>query len=231
MHRLVVKTVVFVAKDIIRENEELARKLRSLYDKYKVKVFEFLGGPGSGKTSIIERLLEHFVKDFSPSQIAYIGGDVATSLDSKRIEKYGIRTVQVNTGGTCHLEVPHVEAALERLGGEEALREIKYLFIENVGNIICPFNFPLGAHARIMVADVAEGEDKFVKHPLSTRVSDIIVINKVDIASAINVNIDKLVKDAKMINPRAPILLVSAKTGEGIGELYKLLLSIGFKGR
>ncbi len=221
-----VKTVVFVAKDVIRENEKLAERLRRLYDKYGVKVFEFLGGPGSGKTTLIERLLERFTRDYSPEQIAYIGGDVATSLDTERIAKYGVHAVQVNTGGTCHLEVPHVEAAIKQLGGEEALSRIKFMIIENVGNIICPFNFPLGAHARIMVADVAEGEDKFVKHPLSTKVSDVIVINKVDLAKLLGVNLDRMIADARRINPRAPIVLVSARTGEGVDKLYSLLLEI-----
>jgi hydrogenase nickel incorporation protein HypB len=221
-----VKTVVFVAKDIIAENEKLAQKLRQFYDRYGVKVFEFLGGPGSGKTLLIERLIQRFLQRYRPDEIAYIGGDVATSLDTQRIAKYGVHAVQINTGGTCHLEVPHVEAAIEKLGGEEVLSKLKIMIIENVGNIICPFNFPLGAHARIMVADVAEGEDKFIKHPLSTKVSDVIVINKIDLADTIGVNVNKMIEDARRINPRAPILLVSAKTGQGVDELYRLLLKI-----
>jgi len=226
-----VRTVVFVAKDVIAENERLAQRLRQLYDKYGVKVFEFLGGPGSGKTTLIERLLERFTRDYRPEEIAYIGGDVATSLDTERIVKYGVQAVQINTGGTCHLEVPHVEAAIEKLGGEEALSKLKFMIIENVGNIICPFNFPLGAHARIMVADVTEGEDKFVKHPLSTRVSDVIAINKVDLAEILGINLERMIEDARRINPRAPVLLVSARTGQGVDELYKLLLRIAGEAR
>jgi len=222
----VVKRVEFVAKDIIAENERLAAKLRSLYDELGVKVLEFLGGPGSGKTLVIERLLELMTKDVDPSSIVYIGGDVATSLDAERIAKYGVKTIQINTGGTCHLEVPHIEEAIKALGGPQELSKARIMIIENVGNIICPFNFPLGAHLRIMVADVAEGEDKFVKHPLSTMVSDLIVINKIDIADAMGVNVDKMIEDAKRINPRAPVVLVSAKKGLGIGKLYRLILDM-----
>ena len=223
---VVAKLVRFIGKDIIRENEEKARALRRLYDEAGVVVFEFLGGPGSGKTSVIERLVERLLKDYKPEEIIYIGGDIATTLDTERIAKYGVRHVQINTGGTCHLEAPHVEAAIKALGGSESLKTAKIMIIENVGNLICPFNFPLGAHARIMVADVAEGEDKFIKHPLSTKVSDVIVINKVDLAEAIGVNLDKMINDARKLNPHAPIVLVSAKTGQGIEELYKILQNI-----
>lgn len=218
-----VKTVVFVGKDVIEENAKLAQRLRELYDKYGVVVYEFLGGPGSGKTSLIEKLVPIMLREYKPERILYIGGDVATTLDTERIAKLGIRTVQINTGGTCHLEVPHIEATLKQLGGEEILRDLDVIIIENVGNLICPFNFPLGAHARIMVVSVAEGEDKFIKHPVSTKVSDIIVINKIDLAKAVGVNVDYMIKTAKEINPRAPIILASAKTGEGVEKLYKVM--------
>ena len=218
-----VKTVVFVGKDVIEENAKKAQRLRELYDKYGVTVYEFLGGPGSGKTSIIEKLVPLLLRDHDRDRILYIGGDVATTLDTERIAKLGIRTIQINTGGTCYLEVPHIEAAIRQLGGEDGLRDLDVIIIENVGNLICPFNFPLGAHARIMVVSVAEGEDKFIKHPISTKVSDIIVINKIDLAKAINADIDYMVKTAKEINPRAPIILASARTGEGIERLYQVL--------
>ena len=218
-----VKTVVFVGKDVIEENAKLAQRLRELYDKYGVVVYEFLGGPGSGKTSLIEKLVPLMLREYKPERILYIGGDVATTLDTERIARLGIKTVQINTGGTCHLEVPHIEATLKQLGGEEVLRDLDVVIIENVGNLICPFNFPLGAHARIMVVSVAEGEDKFIKHPVSTKVSDIIVINKIDLAKAVGVNVDYMIKTAKEINPRAPIVLVSARTGEGVEELYRVM--------
>ncbi|BES82311.1 hydrogenase nickel incorporation protein HypB [Pyrodictium abyssi] len=225
-----VEVVRFIGKNIVEENARLAEKLRRLYNEAGVKVFEFLGGPGSGKTSVIERLVERMLRDYRPDEIGYIGGDIATTLDTERIARYGVRHVQINTGGTCHLEVPHVEAAIRALGGAEALRRLKVLIIENVGNLICPFNFPLGAHARVLVADVAEGEDKFVKHPLSTRASDVIVINKVDIAGAVDVDVEKLVRDARSLNPRAPIVLVSARTGQGIEELYRVLMELAGSG-
>lgn len=218
-----VTKIEFIGKDIIEENKKLAEELRNLYDASNVTVYEFLGGPGSGKTTLIEKLLEFFIKNSDPRSLAYIGGDVATTLDTDRIARFGVHAIQINTGGLCHLEVPHIRAAIERLGGLEFLRKIKYLIIENVGNMICPFSFPLGAHARIMVADVAEGEDKFIKHPLSTLVSDIIIINKIDLAEYLRIDLDKMIKDAKRINPRAETFLVSAKTGFGLDKVYRRL--------
>jgi hydrogenase nickel incorporation protein HypB len=220
---VLVEKVIFIGKDIIEENMRLAQKLRTIYDRYNVKVFEFLGGPGSGKTSILERLITLYTRIVPAEKIAYIGGDVATTLDAERIAKTGVRVVQVNTGGTCHLEVPHVEKAIETLGGFDSLRNLEIIFIENVGNIICPFNFPLGAHARIMIADVTEGEDKFVKHPLSTRVSDIIVINKIDLAEYMGVDVNRMIMDVRRINPRAKIILASARLNKGINNLLEIL--------
>ncbi|MEB3798174.1 MAG: hydrogenase nickel incorporation protein HypB [Caldisphaeraceae archaeon] len=221
-----VDRVVFVAKDVIEENKKLAMRLKGIYDSCGITALEFLGGPGSGKTTLIERLLEYMVKDFKSDEIVYIGGDVATTFDTERISSFGVHTIQINTGGTCHLEVPHIEAAIERLGGIEFLKKRKFLIIENVGNMICPFSFPLGAHARIMVADVAEGVDKFLKHPLSTLVSDIIIINKIDLAEYIGINVNKMIEDAHRINPKAPVFLASAKTRQGINDVYNTLISL-----
>ncbi len=217
---MVRKVVFHVMKDIIDENVKLANELQKEFNEAGVKVLEFLGGPGSGKTSIIERLIPLLLKNYEPNEIGYIGGDIATSFDTERIARYGVRAVQINTGGTCHLEVRHVRKAIEALGG---LRGLKILFIENVGNLICPFSFPLGAHARILVLDVASGEDKPLKHPMSVRKSDIIVVNKIDIAKPLGVDVEKIIELARKVNPKAPIMPVSAKTGEGIIQLYSLL--------
>jgi len=193
-----------------------AQQLRRLYDEHGVRVFEFLGSPGSGKTALIEALIDR-IKD--KYKILYLGGDVASTLDAERVAKHGVDSVEINTGGICHLEPDHIMEALKDID----LSKYDVMFIENVGNLICPFNFPLGAHKRVMVVSVAEGEDKFIKHPMSTRAADVIVISKVDMADALGVNVEKMVRDAKSLNPRAPVILASAKTGQGIEELLKAL--------
>ncbi len=219
MDRRVVE--VDVGRSVYEANKRLADEFRMLLDSYGVRAYEFMGSPGSGKTSLIERLIGIALNNgYEASSIGYIGGDVATSLDTERVSKHGVQHVQINTGNICHLEVPHIYQAVEKLD----LRRLKMLFIENVGNLICPANFPLGAHRRVLVVSVAEGEDKFVKHPLTTRLADVIVINKVDLASAAYVDLDKMERDARSLNPRAPIVRTSARTGEGVDKLYHVLL-------
>ncbi len=208
--------LVTVNVDVHQKYLEKAQKLREMYDKAGVKVFELLGSPGSGKTALAEAVIDR-VKD--KYKILYLGGDVASTLDAERVSKHGIDATEINTGGICHLEPDHVMKALEGID----LSKYDVMFIENVGNLICPFNFPLGAHKRIMVVSVAEGEDKFVKHPMSTRLSDVIVISKVDLAPAIGVDVAKMEEDARKLNPKAPIIKVSVKTGEGLDELISAL--------
>ncbi len=217
-----VRTIeIKVGRSVIEANLKLAKQLRELLNAYSVKAYEFLGSPGSGKTSLIERLISMALGEgYSGVSIGYIGGDVATRLDAERIARHGVQNVQINTGGICHLEVPHIYQAIESLD----LEKLELLFIENVGNLICPADFPLGAHRRVLVVSVTEGEDKFLKHPITTRLADVIVINKVDLADAVEVDVDRMERDARGLNPRAPIVRTSARTGEGVDKLYRALM-------
>ncbi len=211
-----VPQLISIKKDIKQKYLDKAQMLRRLYDEAGVKVYEFLGSPGSGKTSVIEALVDRLKDKY---KILYLGGDVASTLDAERVEKHGIDAIEINTGGICHLEPDHIFEALKNVD----LKKYDIVFIENVGNLICPFSFPLGAHKRIMIVSVAEGEDKFIKHPTSTRVSDIIVISKVDLADKIGVNVEKMKEDAKSLNPNAPVVEVSTVTGQGIDDLIKVM--------
>jgi hydrogenase nickel incorporation protein HypB len=148
-----------------------------------------------------------------------IEGDQETANDAERIRETGVPAVQINTGGACHLDAVMLQNALSQID----LENTYLLIIENVGNLICPFYFPLGAEKRVLVVSVAEGEDKFVKHPMSTRLADVIVINKVDLTEAVGVDIGYMEKTARELNPRAPIIRMVAKRCEGIGELRNAL--------
>lgn len=207
---------VEVEQDLLALNRKLALENRKLLDQYGIKAIDFMGSLGAGKTSIIEALIE-LLKD--KYRIAVIVGDVATSIDAERISRHGAKAIQINTGKECHLDSQLVRRALQLLD----LKNIDLLFIENVGNLICPADFPLGAHKRVVVVSVSEGEDMIVKHPLSFKDVDVVVINKIDVAKIFNVNVQSLIDDVKEINPRAKIVLTSAKERVGIEDLIKAL--------
>jgi len=210
-------TVIRVDEPILKSNRKIASELKEFFSSRGIRVLEFLGSPGAGKTALIERLIE--VYDGDKRELAYIGGDVASTVDTERILRHGVQGVQVNTGGSCHLEAIHVKRALEEMD----VNRVKVIFIENVGNLICPIYFQLGADVRVLVVSVTEGEDKFIKHPMTVMNSDLIVINKMDLAEVMGVDVDRMVNDARKINAKASVILTSAKTGLGIEGLARSL--------
>ncbi len=205
-----------VERDLIELNKKLADENRRLLDQYGVKAIDFMGSLGAGKTSIIEALIERLKPKY---RIAVIVGDVSTTIDSDRISKHGVKAIQINTGRECHLDAQLVKRALQAID----LSSIDLLLLENVGNLICPADFPLGAHTRVVVISVSEGKDMVVKHPLSFRDVDVVVINKVDVANIFNVDPYALAEDVKKINPKAKVVLTSARKGQGIDDLIKAL--------
>jgi len=205
-----------VEEDLLDLNRKIALENRALLDRYGVKAIDFMGSLGAGKTSIIEALVE-MLKD--KYRIAVIVGDVATSIDADRISRHGVKAIQINTGRECHLDAQLVRRVLHLLD----LRNIDLLFIENVGNLICPAEFPLGAHARVVVVSVSEGSDMIVKHPTSFMGVDVVVINKIDVAEAFNVDLGKLINDLREVNPKAKVVFTSAKNRTGLGDLIRAL--------
>ena len=203
-------------EDILKRNSKLAEENRSLLDRYGVTAIDVMGAIGSGKTALIEALAERLKSRY---KIAMIAGDVTTTIDSMRVKRHGVETVQVNTGKECHLDANLINKALRKLD----LNTIDLLFIENVGNLICPAEFDLGAHKRIVVVSVTEGEHMVVKHPYIFLASDIAVINKIDLAEAMGVDPDKLCRDAEKIKPGIKVVKVSVKQGSGIEEVIKAL--------
>lgn len=203
-------------EDIMRRNDELAEENRRVLDGHGVKGIDVMGAIGSGKTALIEALAEGLKGKY---RVAMIAGDVTTTIDADRVRRHGVKSVQVNTGRECHLDANLISKALKQLD----LDNTDVLFIENVGNLICPADFKLGAHMRVVVVSVTEGEYMVVKHPLIFASSDVAVINKIDLAEAMGVNPDKLAQEAKEINPRIRAVKTSMKTGEGIGEVIETL--------
>lgn len=205
-----------VGEDIFKLNEKMAEENKKIFEKYGIKAFDVMGSVGAGKTSLIEKLVEKLKEKYS---IAVINGDLATTVDADTIGRHGIRVVQINTVKECHLEAYMIKKALEKIN----LEKINLLFIENVGNLICPSDFKLGTEKRIVVISVTEGQHVVVKHPLTFLSADIVVINKIDLAEVMGVNLDKLENEIKNINPNIKTVRTSCKNGFGIENLIRLL--------
>jgi hydrogenase nickel incorporation protein HypB len=202
--------------DILKVNEKLALKNRELLRKHKVKAIDVMGSIGAGKTSLIEKLVQALKKKY---RIAVFKGDLTTTIDAELISRHGVEVVPINTGRECHLDANLVARAVERI----RLEDIDLLFIENVGNLICPAEFPLGTEKRVVVVSVTEGPYMVVKHPFSFMDADVAVINKKDLAKVMKVDIKKLEMEVKEIKPDVKVVVTNALNGEGVEELVDAL--------
>jgi hydrogenase nickel incorporation protein HypB len=208
------KTVeVAVEEKILEANRKIAAKNAELLKKHGIFSVDFLGAIGSGKTLIIERIIEK-LKEKGISGAA-IAGDVAGDDDYKRFSQYNIQAMALNTGKECHLDAHLISHSLEDMN----LEEIDVLFIENIGNLVCPMDFPLGTDKRVVVISVTEGDDMVRKHPMIFGLADVIVINKIDLADIMEVDTQRITEDAKSVNPHTKMCLTDAKHGDGIDEL------------
>ncbi|MBS3905565.1 MAG: hydrogenase nickel incorporation protein HypB [Syntrophaceae bacterium] len=203
-------------KDLLAKNRNLAKENRKRFDHLKITAIDVMGSIGSGKTSLIKALLKKLNMGES---VGVIAGDLTTTIDAERIREEGARVIQINTGKECHLDAHLVGQAIERM----SLSGIDILFIENVGNLICPGEFPLGAHKRIVVTSTTEGPYTLIKHPYIFRQADVIVLNKIDLAKAMKLNPSQLEKDSRKINPQAPFIRTNAIKGTGIPEILRSL--------
>jgi len=202
--------------NILEANRKLAEKNRGLLRKYDVRAIDVMGATGAGKTSLIEKMVQALIGKY---RIAAFKGDLTTTIDAERIERHGAEAVPITTGKECHLDANLVGKALERIN----LNEIDLLFIENVGNLICPAEFPLGADRRIVVVSVTEGPYMIIKHPFIFMDADVVVINKMDLADAMGVDVKKLEGDVKRINPKAAVAVTNCRSGEGVTKVIEVL--------
>jgi hydrogenase nickel incorporation protein HypB len=214
MHKVV---TVDMERDILSANRKLAEENQALLDEHGIRAFDFLGAIGSGKTLIIERLIDRLKA--GGKRCAAIAGDVAGDDDYRRFVAHGVAAENISTGKECHLDAHLVDHALEHM----PLNDIDYIFVENVGNLVCPVDFPLGSHARVVVISVTEGDDMVRKHPTIFAFSDVIVINKIDLAEAMEVDPDSIADDARKTNPRAKVVMMDARRGKGLDELAEAL--------
>jgi hydrogenase nickel incorporation protein HypB len=212
------KTVsIEMERDILAANRELADENHDRLRLHKIKSFDVMGAIGSGKTLLIERIIDELKK--KGLKVAAIAGDVAGHDDYDRFVSHGVIGENISTGKECHLDAHLVQHAIEKL----PLDKIDVVFVENVGNLVCPVDFPVGTDKRIVVISVTEGDDMVRKHPVIFAFTDIIVINKIDLAPAMEVDPEGLANDARKVNPKAKIVLTDARHGKGIGELMKAM--------
>ena len=207
-----------VVKDILSANEQLAEKNRRLLDSNKVFAVNLMSSPGAGKTSLI---LQTIKKLKGKARVGVIEGDVSSSVDAEAVGKEGVPVVQINTDGGCHLDANMIGDVLGKL----PLGDIDLLFVENVGNLICPAEFALGAHKKVVISSISEGHDKPLKYPLMFHVADVVLINKIDLAPYLNFDNEAFCQALKGMNREAKIFPISCTTGEGIERWVSWILT------
>ncbi len=210
MHRIEVDA----EHDVLSLNKRLAKENREFLSKHGVVAINVMGAIGSGKTLLIEKTIEALKDEV---RIGAILGDVIAKEDYERVARHGVKAEPLNTGKECHLDAHLVHHVIEKFG------DVDVLFIENVGNLICPVDFDLGENYRVVMVSVTEGDDVVKKHPEIFRLADVIIINKVALAEAVEADVDRMVEDAKRLNPKAKIIKMDLKKNIGFDEWLEWL--------
>jgi len=204
-----------VLTDILAANKNAAAEVKSILKGKKIYMIDMMSSPGSGKTTLNDRLIEALKKKY---RIAVIEGDIKTTKDAERLARHNIPIFQIETdrfGGDCHLESSWIKRCIEQFD----LDDLDLIIVENVGNLVCPAEFQLGDDERMVVLSVTEGEDKPAKYPLMFNTSETMVLNKIDLLPHLDYSVDELMDNLKKVNPHIRVFQVSAKTGEGLDAL------------
>jgi hydrogenase nickel incorporation protein HypB len=210
---------VSLEQNVLAKNDAIARDNRAWLRKRDAIALNLMSSPGSGKTTLLERTLVALART---RPAAVIEGDQATSLDAERLRRTGAPAVQVNTGAGCHLDAALVRSALSRLDPPTGA----VIFVENVGNLVCPAMFDLGEQRKVVVISVTEGTDKPLKYPYMFAAADLVLVNKIDLLPYVDFDLDLCAKHARGVNPDLTLLTVSATTGEGMPSWYDWIASI-----
>jgi hydrogenase nickel incorporation protein HypB len=200
-------TRIAVQEKVLNENHRLAAELRRQFAEHGVFVLNFISSPGSGKTSLLERTLAVLPRD---ARVAVLTGDIQTDNDARRLARAGFPARQISTGGTCHLDARMITRALE----DWSLDDIDVLFIENVGNLVCPSSYDLGEHDKVVVLSVTEGEDKPLKYPSIFSKAELCIINKTDLLPYVSFDLQLARENVHKMHPGIDIIEVSCRTGE-----------------
>ncbi|MBQ9925129.1 MAG: hydrogenase nickel incorporation protein HypB [Clostridia bacterium] len=212
------KTIA-VNVNVLNKNDEVAAGIKKSLSERGIRMINLLGTPGSGKTTLLEQVLQDSRID--RSRVAVIEGDLYTAKDAERMEQIGVRTIQLNTEGACHLEADMIENALSELD----LEGIDTVVVDNIGNLVCTAEFLLGEHLRIGVASVTEGNDKPLKYPLLFQTADVVLINKIDLQPYTNFDVQRFEDDVHSLNPNAGVYTCSAFKGEGLEPIIEIFMN------
>lgn len=205
-----------VGTDIMSSNEETALENREFFDRYGIYVVNLMSAPGAGKTSVLEQTIKTLKSQYS---IGVIEGDLVTTIDADRIAAVGVPSYQITTGLVCHLDARMVHNAFHGFD----VKSFDLLFIENVGNLVCPAEFNLGEHLKVMVYSTTEGAEKPKKYPLMFHEADAVILNKIDLIPYAGVSVEELAQNVREVNPLAPTFNLSCRTGEGFGDWIEWL--------
>lgn len=206
-----------VVQQILSANDQIASENRAVFDAAGVFVVNVMASPGAGKTSVILATAERLAP--SGRRVGVIEGDLASSIDADKVAARGLPVVQINTGGSCHLDAPMIRSALPHL----PLQALDLIFVENVGNLVCPAEFALGADANLVIASVPEGHDKTYKYPGMFAAAHAVVLNKCDLIDVFEFDVDYFRRGLEMVNPAVPFFALSCRSGQGMAEWVQWL--------
>ncbi len=202
---------IAVVRNILETNQRIADQNREIFDRNHLFVINLMSSPGAGKTSLLEKTIDR-LKD--RLRIGVIEGDIQCSFDAERIAAKGVQTVQINTDGACHLDGNMIREAMNRLD----LSVLDLLIVENVGNLVCPAEFNVGEHMKMMILSVAEGDDKPLKYPLMFQESNVLIINKIDLLPYVDCSVEKIRNSVSSLKANMVVFEVSCRTGDGLDD-------------
>jgi len=208
--------------NLLHANQTGADHNREHFDQWGITCLNLMSSPGAGKTVLLEKTLEALQTQI---KMAVIEGDMTTELDADRLRQYGVPVIAINTGRSCHLDSRMVAGGIHQLKEHYDPQQLDLVFVENVGNLVCPAEFEVGEHAKVALLSITEGEDKPLKYPIMFQEADCLLVTKLDLAPYLEIDLKKLENNVRSMNPSVKIIFLSAKTGEGLNDWFNWVKS------